>query len=116
MSEINITAEQANQIRKEAQEKIALADALTKLQANPDFEKLIMKDYLEQEAIRLTHLMAEPSFYMSDKANVYAKDIQERLMGIARFAEYTRNVFRTAEQAKKTLYDLEHADVEYIEQ
>ena len=106
---ISITAEQANQIRLDCQHQIDLAQSLERLHNNEDFKKVFIKEYTEKESARLVSLLSEASFNMSGKKQEYREDIQERMLGIARFEEFIRNTFRLAEQAEKTLDDLAQA-------
>ena len=48
---------------------------------------------------------------MSGKKNEHREEFIERIIGISRFSEFTRNVFRMAEQAHKTLEDLSNAEI-----
>ena len=112
-NETTITFEQANAIRKSCREKIALAESLDALYANKHF-KMFMDEYLEKEPVRLVHLLGDASINLGDRKEALRNDIQERMIGIARMKEYMRNVYRMAEQAQKTLEDLDKAEVAEI--
>lgn len=105
-----ITAEQANGMRQACKEKIALAIALERLETNPDFQMFIT-EYLEKEPVRLVHLLGDASVNMSDKKESFRADIQERMVGISRLAEFMRNINMLANQARKTLEDLSNAEI-----
>lgn len=107
---IEITAEQANKIRQDCNHYIDLNNTLEKLYTNPDFQKVFMKNYLEDEAIRLVQLLGDPSLNMGGKKAEYREDLQERMIGIARFSEYLRYIPLKADQARKTLDDLANAN------
>ena len=108
---MTITPEQANAIRKECKEHIERKNLLDRLNQNPDFKALI-KFYLEDESARLVQLYGEPSINLGDKREVNREEIHERLIGIARFAEFLRSVHMIAQQAEKQLQDLEKVENE----
>ena len=110
---MNITPEQANAIRKECQEHIERKKLLDRLNQNPDFQNLI-KFYLEEEPARLVHLYGDPSINMGDKKEVHREEIHERLIGIARFAEFLRGISAIAIQMEKQLQDLQKAESEAV--
>ena len=109
MATLDITPEQARQLREQCKAKIELRDTLHRLEQNPDFQK-IREDYLNKEPVRLVHLLAEPSFNFGGKKELHREELHEAMIGIARFSEYIRNVYRLAEQAEKTLQDLQAAE------
>lgn len=51
------------------------ASALERLQSNRDFRKLIMEGYLQNEAVRLVHLKADPEYQTSVKQDAIIRDI-----------------------------------------
>lgn len=108
MKELTITPDEALKMRKECEAKIALSDAVIRLNKNKDF-KMLMNDYLETQPARLVQLLGDPSFNFSDKRELNRMEVQEHMIGIARFAEYLRSVHTIAEQAEKTLKDLDEA-------
>lgn len=110
-NEVTITPEDARMIRNECNRKIELANALSRLFVNEDFKKVFLEEYQKEEATRLVSLFGEASFNMSDKKEEHREEFIERIIGISRFSEYTRNVFRMAEQAQKTLEDLSNAEI-----
>lgn len=60
---------------KQAQTSIALKRSLMRLQENPDFDKLIMKGYFEDEAVRLVLLRADPSQQSEDAQKAINKSL-----------------------------------------
>ena len=108
-NETTITPEQAIQLRENCKERIAIRDALHRLELNADFKKVV-EDYTEHEPVRLVHLLAEPTFNLGGKKELHRDEIKESLIGIARFSEYLRNIYRLASQAEKTLEDLRQAE------
>lgn len=107
----NITVEQAMHLKEQCKHRIELREALHRLESNPDFQK-ILKDYTEDEPVRLVHLLAEPAFNMDDKKDRHREEINESMIGIARFTEYMRKVYRLADQATNMLNDLQKAEIE----
>ena len=105
-----ITVEEANLIRETCKERIDLAEALTRLEKNTDFQKVVMKDYLEKEPVRLVGLLGEQNFNMGGKKAEYRDDIHEQMIGISRFSAYMRSVYSLANQATKMLDDLNSAE------
>lgn len=107
-TEQTITAEQANQLRTEYNRAIALRDHLIRLENNNDFQKFI-EEYTKEEPVRLVSLLAEPSFNLGGKKELHREEIQERMIGIARFKEYIRNVYLLASKAEQSLAELNKA-------
>lgn len=110
-NEITITPEEAKALRSECNRKIELANALSRLFVNEDFKKVFLEEYQKEESARLVSLFGEASFNMSDKKEKHREEFLERMIGISRFSEFTRNIFRMAEQAQKTLEDLSNAEI-----
>ena len=110
-NEVTITSEEARALRNECNRKIELANALSRLFINEDFKRVFLEEYQKEEAARLVSLFGEASFNMSGKKEEHREEFMERIIGISRFSEFTRNVFRMAEQAHKTLEDLSNAEI-----
>lgn len=51
----------------QARKFIAIGDALTRLEKNEDFKKLIFNEYFVEEAARFTSLLAEPAMQRPDQ-------------------------------------------------
>lgn len=111
METATITSSQAQLLEEQCIKRIELYNCLERLKSNPDFKKLFLEEYLEEEPVRLTHLLAETSFVMSEKRDIYITDIKEQLIGISRFFAYLRNIPTIAEQAKNTLNELHTAEI-----
>lgn len=109
METTSITTEQALQLKEQCNRRIAIRDALHRLESNPDFTKLL-EDYTKDEPVRLVALLAEPTFNLTDKKAMHREELHETMIGIARFVEYMRNVYRLADRATKTLEDLRNAE------
>lgn len=104
--ETGITFNEAQEIRENCKKQIALADALTRLHDNPDFKMVFIDHYMEKEPARLVHLLGDASVNMGDKKDAIREDVKERMIGIARFAEFIRSTYALANMAENTLHDL----------
>jgi len=109
--QLTITAEEANQMRKEHSDRIAKAKALKNLYLNEDFKKVFLEGYLKDEAVRLVGLLGEPNFNGSEKKDLYRAEIRECMIGIARFNEYCRQVFNMAQQSESMIKSLNEAEI-----
>lgn len=107
-----ITIEQAQQLRSNCKEAIALAESLERLHNNADFKAVFLDEFITKTPARLVGLLADASINMGTKKNEHREDLQERMIGIARLSEYMRNVFNMANQATKTLSDLNEVIME----
>ena len=110
---VGLTVEELHQRREELKEFIARAEALTRLQNNADFKLVITDGYMEDEAIRLVHLLGDARFNSDDKKAAYREDFQERMIGIARLSEYFRSIFQLSGQAQRELDGLNEAETEF---
>ena len=110
---IGLTVEELHQRREELKKFSARAEALTRLQNNADFKLVITDGYMEDEAIRLVHLLGDARFNSDDKKAAYREDFQERMIGIARLSEYFRSIFQLSSQAQRVLDGLNQAETEF---
>ena len=110
---VGLTVEELHQRREELKKFGARAEALTRLQNNADFKLVITDGYMEDEAIRLVHLLGDTRFNSDDKKAIYREDFQERMIGIARLSEYFRNIFQMSSQAQRELDGLNQAETEF---
>ena len=110
---VGLTVEELHQRREELKEFSAKAEALTRLQNNADFKLVITNGYMEDEAIRLVHLLGDARFNSDDKKAAYREDFQERMVGIARLSEYFRSIFQLSGQAQRELDGLNQAETEF---
>lgn len=102
MNEIQIT-------RADAQAKVELSAAFDRLRKNTDFQKIIEKDYLEQEAVRLVHLKSHPS--QSDEASQRA--IDSAMVGIGELRQYFSAIIQEGVQMKKLMADCD-AEIDFL--
>lgn len=110
---VGLTVEELHQRREELKKFSARAEALTRLQNNADFKLVITDGYMEDEAIRLVHLLGDVRFNSDDKKAAYREDFQERMIGIARLSEYFRSIFQLSGQAQRELDGLNQAETEF---
>ena len=110
---VGLTVEELHQRREELKKFNAKAEALTRLQNNADFKLVITDGYMEDEAIRLVHLLGDARFNSDDKKAAYREDFQERMIGIARLSEYFRSIFQLSGQAQRELDGLNQAETEF---
>ena len=110
---VGLTVEELHQRREELKKFCARAEALTRLQNNADFKLVITDGYMEDEAIRLVHLLGDARFNSDDKKTIYREDFQERMIGIARLSEYFRSIFQLSGQAQRELDGLNQAETEF---
>ena len=111
--ERTLTPEQATLIREVCKEKIDRADALERLCKNTDFKSVFMDNYVEKEPARIVSLLADASMNHSDKRDLHRVELQERMIGIARFSEYLRMINMLANHAEKDLKHLIEAEKSY---
>ena len=110
---VGLTVEELHQRREELKKFSARAEALTRLQNNADFKLVVTDGYMEDEAIRLVHLLGDARFNSDDKKAAYREDFQERMIGIARLSEYFRSIFQLSGQAQRELDGLNQAETEF---
>ena len=110
---VGLTVEELHQRREELKKFSARAEALTRLQNNADFKLVVTDGYMEDEAIRLVHLLGDARFNSDDKKAAYREDFQERMIGIARLSEYFRSIFQLSSQAQRELDGLNQAETEF---
>ena len=75
----------------EARHFVELGNALERLERNPDFKLLIQGDYLQSEAVRLVHLLADPDEY--NQSPTQQAKIKQDIHAIGALAQYF-NVIR----------------------
>lgn len=74
-----------------------LGNALERLFNNRDFKNIVLKGYLEQEAVRLVHLKAAPAMDSPAKQAAVVRDID----AIGAFSGYLNEIARQAELGRK---------------
>lgn len=111
MPEVTISSNEAEAIRKECHKRIELRNALSRLMTNPDFKKVFMEEYLESEPKRLVLLLGDTVINQSEKKEMYRTDFHERMIGVARFDEFMRQIYNIANQAENQLNNLNQAEI-----
>lgn len=106
-----MTSFERDEMEQNLKHSIKMEEALNQLEKDDNF-KLLVDTYILKEPVRLTHLLADASLNMSDKATLHRKEIQESLIGIARFSAYLRHIHLLAARAKKELEELNKKEVE----
>lgn len=89
---------------------VAMAEALERLKGNRDFKDVILKGYLEDEAIRLVHLKADPQFQTAERQQAILADIN----AIGALNQYFQLVFFKADQANKAIASSEQLREELL--
>lgn len=88
---------------EELKESLDLAEALQRLQSNPDFVKVINEGYLKDNAVRLVSLKADPTQQTEkDQAK-----ITRGIDGIGALLNYFRTIFAMASTAQTEIADHE---------
>lgn len=94
---------------KQAREIVELGRALERLGENRDFQRVIARGYLHDEAVRLVHLKADPSMQRPDSQASVVRDIDS----IGALSAYFRLVKHNATQAEKAI-EANEAELEDI--
>lgn len=98
VKEIEVTIEQCKEV-------VERGKALERLLQHPDFNAIIMKDYMEREAHRLTLLLADPACETPQGRDNVMRD----LSAIAQLNAFFRTVRKAAEIGQRTL--VEHQEL-----
>lgn len=92
----------------EAKEHVALADALGRLQKNKDFELIINKGYIQDEAVRLVSLKAHPSMQDDKRQSSIVKSID----GIGALEQYFSMLYVVGANSQLAIDEANEAIVE----
>ena len=84
---------------KQAREAIEMYDALDRLTKNDDFQKLIEKGYLEDNAVRLVWLRGDAALQTEEHQAAILKEID----GVAQLRSFFIDVTRAGHQALRTI-------------
>ncbi len=84
---------------QQAQQQVGLGDALLRLQQNPDFQLLIMQEYLKDQAARLGHLLSDHTMQTKEKRKPIIKEIES----IGNFLSFLRVTGQRAAMAKEAI-------------
>lgn len=89
---------------------VATAQALSRLQASPDFKLIISQGYLTDEAVRLVHAKANVALQDPENQVAVIKDID----AIGCLAAYFRKIEHNATQALKNIHTDEETVAELL--
>ena len=96
---------------EEAKRVVAMGEALDRLNHNADFNLIVVKGYMQEEAIRLAHLQNDPTVPVEQR-----DFLKVELVGPGALTRYLRLQMKMAEQAANELQfneeELESARVE----
>lgn len=104
---------QVEQVRIEietAKHMIELDECLNRLVRNKDFLKLIDKEFMEKEPIRLVQLLAHPG--MQDEKS--QQEIRNQMIGVAYFRQFLARTEAMADQARQALPERQETEVELL--
>lgn len=97
---------------KQSKEMIAFGKSLDRLLNNPDFKKVILEDYMQNEAVRLVKIKADPGMQSVDSQ----KNILTQIDAIGTLAQYFQTLKFKVSQAEKALEIDEQTRDEIIEE
>lgn len=83
--------------------QLDMGKAIDRLHKNPDFITVILKGYLEQEAIRLVHLRTDPAVQTASQQ----ADILRQIDGVAAFKDFLRTKLMLADKAAGAIEEAE---------
>lgn len=93
--------------KKDAEEALALRDALVKLEKNAAFKKLILKEYFEKMPVEMVPLVSSPN-------EAASKGATNALIGIGSLQSFFNKVYRQGDHAEQALLELEQAELELV--
>lgn len=109
----DITLEEIDEMKANCKQRIDRADALNRLLENPDFNLVFLDGYVKDYAVRVVGLLGDSSLNLSGDKVTQREEIQENLIGVARFQAYIRTVLQLANQAVNELESIEEAEADY---
>lgn len=109
----DITLDEIDEMKANCKQRIDRADALNRLLKNPDFNLVFLDGYVKDYAVRVVGLLGDSSLNLSGDKVTQREEIQENLIGVARFQAYIRTVLQLANQAINELESIEEAEADY---
>ena len=97
--------------RDAAKDKVELVEALERLQKNPDFQKVIMDEYMTNFPVQLVHSLAFPSMQDAEQQ----ASIDHSLRGVGELNMFFSVLHNQAQMAQKAMEDAD-AELELIRQ
>ena len=108
---VTITAQEAQAMRENCNHLIDLQDSLIRLKNNADFKKVFMNEYVQKEAVRLVGLLGDTVINQAPNKEALREDFHERMIGIARFSEFMRQINALGNKAREQLEQINKAIV-----
>lgn len=96
---ISAEVQQIEQNIKQAQKLVDVGESLERLSVNRDFKKVVLEGYFEQEAIRLVHLLSDPSMQSYESQS----SINLQMNSIGSFKQYLTVLKYKASMADKSI-------------
>lgn len=96
---------------EQAKTMVERADAVQRLRSNQDFQHVVLKGYLEGEAVRLVHLKSDPTMADEHSQTVIDRDIN----AIGAFASYLQTILAHGEMSRNAMDD-SHDELELARQ
>ena len=109
----DVTLDEIDEMKANCKQRIDRADALNRLLKNPDFNLVFLDGYVKDYAVRVVGLLGDSSLNLSGDKVTQREEIQENLIGVARFQAYIRTVLQLANQAINELESIEEAEADY---
>lgn len=103
MSELERDIEQVEMDIEHAKKFIADGDRLNRLTQNADFKELIIRGYLENEAIRLVHIKNDPNTQTEE----IQKNIEQSINGISSLVSHLREISMKANEMRRAVKSYE---------
>ena len=95
-----------------AKKAIEVANALQRLHENPDFKRVILQDYLKDEASRSVMLKADPSMATVEKQ----KNVDDIITSIGGLYNYFGKVYRLGDMSIRALEADQNTKEEILEE
>lgn len=95
----NDTVQQLEENIRQAKSIVELDESLQRLLRNKDFERVIKRGYLVDEAVRLVHLKADPAFQTPERKQA----INDQIDAISHLLQFFRTVTFNAGTARKAI-------------
>jgi hypothetical protein len=107
---LNKTLQELDENIKTSKVFVDNGKALERLRNNKDFKEVIVRGFLEKEAIRLVHLKADPSMQTPERQASIVKQIDS----IGAFSEYLVQIEKFAQLAQRNIEDAEATREEIV--
>lgn len=106
------TVEDFDKHIEQLKEQVKVADALDRLQKNPDFKSIINEEYLREEAVRLTSLRCDPSMQTPERQ----KDIDNGLIGVSNLRQFFIRIRQMGAMAESDISSAQNERQSLIEE